>query len=78
MFFDVGKVLNLNRARKAKARRDKADQADRNRVRHGRTKADKQAAQREREVHERTVDGARRQRPDATEDDASETPTDHE
>jgi hypothetical protein len=36
-------IINLNKARKAKARVDKSTQADANRARFGRTRAQKQA-----------------------------------
>ena len=36
-------IINLNKARKAKARVDKSARAEENRVRFGRTKAEKQA-----------------------------------
>jgi hypothetical protein len=56
-------VINLNRARKRKRREAEREQAERNRVVHGRTKLDKQLAERERErsaqlhaEHERQVD----------------------
>jgi hypothetical protein len=42
-------VINLNRARKRKRREAEREQAERNRVVHGRTKLDKQLAERERE-----------------------------
>jgi hypothetical protein len=42
-------VINLNRARKRKRREAEREQAERNRVAHGRTKLDKQLAERERE-----------------------------
>ncbi len=38
----MAKVTNLNQFRKAKARADKTRQAEENRARFGRTKADKQ------------------------------------
>lgn len=43
----MGEIVNLNRARKAKAREDRAAQADTNRTKFGRTKAERerQAAQ---------------------------------
>ena len=40
----MAKITNLNRFRKARARTDKARQAEENRARFGRTKADKLAA----------------------------------
>jgi hypothetical protein len=42
-------VINLNRARKRKRREAEREQAERNRVVHGRTKLEKQLAERERE-----------------------------
>jgi hypothetical protein len=39
----MAEIINLNKARKAKARVDKSAQAEKNRVRFGRTKAQKQA-----------------------------------
>jgi hypothetical protein len=39
----MAEIINLNKARKAKARVDKSAQAEENRVRFGRTKAQKQA-----------------------------------
>ncbi len=56
----MAKVVNLNRARKAKARRDKEATADRSRSAHGRTKADKRASKAERDRLARAVVGARR------------------
>ncbi|MEM8824341.1 MAG: DUF4169 family protein [Pseudomonadota bacterium] len=37
----MGKVINLRKARKTRARKDKAAKADANAARHGRTKAQK-------------------------------------
>ena len=39
----MAEIINLNKARKVKARVDKSARADENRVRFGRTKAEKQA-----------------------------------
>lgn len=39
----MGDLVNLRRARKAKARQEEAEQSARNRLRHGRTRAEKQA-----------------------------------
>ncbi|UZK65289.1 DUF4169 family protein [Sphingomonas sp. M1-B02] len=39
----MGAIINLNKARKAKARVDKSAKADENRIRFGRTKAERQA-----------------------------------
>jgi hypothetical protein len=40
----MAEIINLNKARKAKARADKASRAQENRTRFGRTKAEKDAA----------------------------------
>ena len=52
-------VVNLNRFRKKKAREDKAKQADINRVKHGRTQAQKDLELAERERAERLLAGKR-------------------
>lgn len=57
-------IINLNRTRKARARADKALQADANRIAFGRTKAEKLATQAEAQKAKNTLDGARRERPD--------------
>lgn len=59
----MGKVVNLRRARKAKARRDKDAQADVNRRQHGQTRAEKRAQADAKARLARTVDGARREGP---------------
>ena len=53
--------INLNKARKAKARAAASAQAEVNRVRFGRTKAEKADAQREAERLARALDQARRE-----------------
>jgi len=53
-------IINLNRARKAKAREEKAAQADANRAKFGRTKAEKDAQALEAERREHLLDGAKR------------------
>jgi len=50
-------VVNLNQFRKAKARADKTQQAHDNRVKFGRTKAEKDQAARTRAQQERELDG---------------------
>ena len=57
----MAEIINLNRARKARARAEKAADADANRHRFGRTKAQKAAEALDREQAERTLDGARRE-----------------
>ncbi len=52
--------INLNRARKARAREDAKAQAAANRVRFGRTGAEKAAARLEAERDARALDGAKR------------------
>lgn len=52
-------VVNLNRFRKKKARAEKAKQADINRIRHGRTQAEKDRERLERERAARLIDGKR-------------------
>ncbi|WP_288457412.1 DUF4169 family protein [uncultured Sphingomonas sp.] len=54
-------VVNLNRARKAKARAAATVQAAANRAAFGRTKAQKQADARERAHQDAVLDGARRE-----------------
>ena len=54
-------VVNLNRARKAKAKAETAETAVRNRAVHGLTRAEKAAAKTAREATERRLDGARRE-----------------
>lgn len=53
-------VVNLNKARKAKSRAEAAARAARNRVAHGLTKADKQAARDAADKAERALNGHRR------------------
>lgn len=54
-------VVNLNRYRKRKRREAEQAQAERNRVIHGRSKADKQLLERERERAQRGLDGLQRE-----------------
>jgi hypothetical protein len=57
----VSEVINLNRARKARVKAEAAKTADANRARHGRTRAEKDAARREVERTARALDQARRE-----------------
>lgn len=52
-------VINLRTVRKAKARAAAATEADRNRIAHGRTKGEKQAAKLEADALRKKLDGAR-------------------
>lgn len=56
----MAEIINLNRARKARTKAEDRDRAAANRVAHGRSKAEKQAARREQDALDRTLDGARR------------------
>lgn len=60
-------IVNLNKARKKKARAERATQAQENRVRFGQTKAERSKAAAERERIARELEGARRIGP-ATDD----------
>ncbi len=54
-------IINLRMARKAKARAEDQAQAQGNRARHGRTKAEKALADAERDRIDRNLDGSRRE-----------------
>ncbi|MFN3869707.1 MAG: DUF4169 family protein [Hyphomicrobiaceae bacterium] len=56
----TAEILNLRRARKAKARRDAEQKAAENRVLFGRTKAERQITRSERERNARQLDGSLR------------------
>lgn len=53
----MGEIVNLNRARKDRAKAEDRSRASANRVAHGRTKAEKQAAAKENERVARLLDG---------------------
>ena len=53
----MGEIVNLNRARKDRAKAGDRSRASANRVAHGRTKAEKQAAAKESERASRLLDG---------------------
>jgi hypothetical protein len=57
----MGEVANLNKARKAKARGEAKATAVENRLKFGRTKAQRTAAERERAAIAEVVDGAKRE-----------------
>ncbi len=59
-------VVNLNQFRKAKARADQTKKAQDNRVKFGRTKAEKTAAKRDLDNEDRTLDG--KEIPDQSDD----------
>jgi hypothetical protein len=53
----AGKVVNLNRIRKQRKRAADVAQADENRIRHGRSGAEKARARQEAETRSRHLDG---------------------
>jgi hypothetical protein len=53
----MAEIVNLRRARKDKARQERGAQAEANRVRFGRTKAEKAADKAGRERAQRDIDG---------------------
>ncbi|MGN6123700.1 MAG: DUF4169 family protein [Sphingomonas oligoaromativorans] len=57
----MAEIVNLNRARKAKARVDAAKQAEANRARFGRTRADREAEAAEQARRKALLDGAKRE-----------------
>lgn len=60
----MGEVVNLNRARKARAKAEAAATAAANRVKHGRTAAEKANDRRAEARRQALLDGARRDRPE--------------
>lgn len=62
----MGEIVNLNRARKARAKAQDKAQAAANRVAHGRTKAEKSVTSLERRRTDKLLDG---QKLDAKSDD---------
>lgn len=67
-------VVNLNRFRKRKGREADQREAERNRVVHGRSKAEKQALRFERERAERILAAHEREGDDAEDPDPGEDP----
>jgi len=57
----MSELINLNRARKARTRADKEAAAGANRVKHGRTKAEKLATKAQAERAARLLDQTRRE-----------------
>jgi len=57
----MGDVVNLNRARKARTKADAKTTAAANRAAHGRTRAEREAADMERERAARLLDGSKRE-----------------
>jgi hypothetical protein len=59
----MGKVVNLNRFRKQKAKVEKAKQAETNKRLHGRTKAERLLELKQKQLLDGKVDGARLSKP---------------
>ena len=59
----TAEIINLNKVRKAKARAEKEQRAEENRVRHGRTKAERDADDARRSAENVHLDGMRREAP---------------
>jgi hypothetical protein len=57
----MAEIINLRMARKARARAEEQAQAQGNRARHGRTKAEKALGASERDRIDRNLDGSRRE-----------------
>ncbi len=56
----MAEIVNLNRARKAKAKKDRVQTAAENRARFGRTKAERQREEKTSEIEHRKLDQHRR------------------
>ncbi len=57
----MAEIVNLNRARKAKARADAGRQAEANRVKFGRTRAERDAEAKDKARREALLDGVKRE-----------------
>ena len=57
----MAEIINLRQVRKARKRADAERIADANRLKHGRTKAEKRADEAERRKTDAVLDGARRE-----------------
>lgn len=66
-------IVNLRRARKARARREAEAEAAENRVRFGRSKAERERLRRQGELDDKRIEGARRDGSAETPDAATET-----
>ena len=60
----MGEIVNLNRARKARAKAESQASAAANRVKHGRTKAEKAIDRSAEDRRARLLDGAKRDDPE--------------
>jgi hypothetical protein len=57
----MAEIVNLNKARKARAKAEQAEQAAANRAKHGRTKAEKAHDARAQDRRRALLDGAKRE-----------------
>ena len=64
----MAEIINLRMARKRKARDEREREADRNRVLHGRSKAERSKSDTENQRAERFVDGHLRETPTTPDD----------
>ena len=60
----MGEIINLNRERKARGKAEAEAQARINRAAHGRSMADKSKTEREGELLDHTLDGAKLDKPE--------------
>ena len=60
----MAEIVNLRQARRARDRAEAKVAAVANRAEHGRTKREKAAARADRQAIDRTLDGAKRERPE--------------
>lgn len=57
----MAEIINLNRVRKARAKDQARADAEANRARHGRTRAERETAEKARDIAARHLDGHRRE-----------------
>ena len=60
----MGDIINLRQARKARKRAEATQQAEANRQKHGRTKAEKLLARKQQKKQDFALDGARLEHPE--------------
>ncbi|WP_425038894.1 DUF4169 family protein [Primorskyibacter sp. S187A] len=70
----MSKIINLNQARKSRARAAKRARGDENARRHGMSKAEREATAKTQEKSNRHLDGHALQKPNSGSIDSKETP----
>lgn len=65
----TAEIVNLNKFRKARERAEAEKLAEQNRIRHGRTKHEKEQAASDERARDRTLDGAQISRSNSADDD---------